>query len=246
MLGNKIQILEPDDEFEKTRCLLIASTAGFSLLRDSILKKFRLKTLTSKAIKEKFIFAELLGSSELDKTIVSASNELMLNRVVFEDLISGWIKKKGLDYVSLPFYASSADKPLPDGFYIKISPYTTRETTLKTFKYIQRVWKDAIKASTTPNVKVTRRERKIDNLESKIRLFSIIEETILKHLKDAQDLDRPEYLDKIIKDSIEYASKEIYGKVRSKYAHDIYYDLQKYYNLPSYTDFKKLLISLSL
>jgi len=248
MLGNNIKIFETDNEFEKTRCLLIEKTAGFSILRDRFLQKNKLKNLTPKKIKEKLIFADILDS-DMDKIVISASNELGLNRIVFEDFISGWIKEKVLDYVSLPFYVSSADKPLPEGFYIKINPETTKKTVLKTFKFAQDMWEDHIKGSTNPNSKVTRRERKIDNLEYKIQLFSIIEETILKKLKDAKD---PKYfkdedqLQSLVNDSIKFASEELYRKVRFEYAHDVYYALLKHYNVPSYTDFNKLLISLSL
>jgi len=223
------------------------------MLVEAFKKKHKLTSLSKKAQKNKLMLSEMVGYSSLNDDLILLGKKLKLNRVVLEDLITGWAKRKGLDYISLPLHISSGGDPLPDGFYIKVEPYTRLDTIKRTYKYIQFMLEDNLKnadAIELKNKKVVKRDKRQENLDFKIKLYCLVEKTLHQRKRDAKNEPseeiRKDYESSLVAPAIELVSDELLKDPRRvNYCKDIYYTLQTYYELPSLSEFHELLISLS-
>lgn len=251
MLGSNILEITEDWEYEKVKSYLLSQSAGFKILKNKLLIKYGLDKLSKKARKNKLIHVSLPGlDSPLKKDFETILSKLRINNVMLENLLSDWDDYTGYDYPSLPFYASISGESLPEGFYIRVDPHTRRDTVIKTYKYIKDEYEHLNKhpSRVGPEIKISKRDKKPDDLKRKIKFYIIVEETILDKLKDAKELSKDEYLQSLINDSIKFAGEKVFKNKKDdfQFFKDKYYSIQTYYAIPTYTQFSELLISLSL
>lgn len=237
--------------YEFQRIMYLTKTAGFKQLVDKLRNKFSIRKGLSLKSKNALL-KRTLWDDPMRISLDYFASRLRITRELFEELILGQEDPLVLARYSLPVYTVSyAGQNLPEGFYIKVSPYTNNKTISSAYNKILNEYNGLqSREQKDPSVKVFFKLRKFRSPSSSVsdkvyRLFAKIERYIFD---DNSNLISPirgngdKIKEGLVADAIMYATDSDRNTDRFKAAKDKYYEILRFFEIPTHKEFDKLLL----
>ena len=171
--------------YEQQRCYFLTCTAGFNLLLNKLKKKHKLSILKTRRDWDIFFLSSDYSGSAFLKEFRAIMVLIQTNKYFLENALVG-VYKNNIPSTdsSLPFHVGYEGESLGDGFFIKISPKTRKETVVRSYKGAIDIYNDMNKfeSYTGKKIIVSRRDKKID-LDKHLSIFLTTERIILETYK---------------------------------------------------------------
>lgn len=236
---------------EKIRHYLLLNSAGFRIVIDRIIEKHRLKYKKKEKLNRRLGLARIGGDPELNEDVIAIIESLGIDRYLLETvLLNNGIKNhQVLDDYCLPVYTPPITG---SGFYIRVSARTQRQTVLKAFWEIKKIFDGLNKNKEVKGKsKIINTDSQPKQLDLYIKLFLIIEKFIYdSYIQKPANTGLGEEDSAIYKDIYEEAGVKVFGALKKQgekqylisRVKDIYYTKTiKYYTLFSFKHYEELL-----
>jgi hypothetical protein len=242
MLGVNIPKDLENWSHDKLRYYLLFQTAGMRQLVDNLRKKHNFNPEKKHELESKLAWSSNDGN--LKNELETLVNDLGIARDFIDySILNDDIDEPFLDGLSIPVYIATSVRPLTSGFFIKIDQSTTQTKVLEAFREVQEMMKhfNQYIQKKKNHYAPAKKETRLSNLSQAIKITLLIEKELIngksvtESIGTIAEIVYPEELE-----------SELQTKTNAEKTQERYYDILRYYHIPTPLQFKKLASKYSL
>ncbi len=236
MLGVEVPNGIEEWTYDKVKYFLLFHTAGTHLLVKNLREKYKYNS------KKRTIFERKLRSSihnqNLERELEDVVNELGIGRAFVDySLLNDTIDEEFLDSVSLPIFIATSVSHLTSGFFIKVDQKTTLTTVQESFNEIQKLMIHYNKFIQKKKnyYAPAKKEAPLNNLSKSVEIALLIEKELIQGKSVTESIGTVADMIYPVENETELQKKTTAEKVQERY-----YEVLRYYHIPTPLQFKKL------